>query len=202
MTLKIYDSERSPNARKVRLLAAELGISLERIPLDFAKGDLRAPDYLDKNPNGTIPTIDDEGFVLWESAAVLLYLAAQKPERDLLPRDAKERALLDQWMFWYAAHVDSAFLLLAFEKVVKSFLGQPNDEAVIRAAQTRLDRFLAVLETQLEGKDHVLGKLTIADFQMAPWFDTAPRLGLDLSAYPNISRWLETLRKKPYWSTA
>ncbi len=66
MPIKLYDSKVSPYARKVRLLAAELEIPIEKISLDFQKGDPKKPEYLALNPNGKVPTIDDDGFVLWE----------------------------------------------------------------------------------------------------------------------------------------
>jgi glutathione S-transferase len=203
MTILLYDGQRSPNARKVRLLAAELEIPLERVTLDFTKGELRSASYLSKNPNAKIPTIEEDSFVLWESAAILRWLAAKNPERGLVPTDPRQLALLDQWMFWYAANIDPPFLLLVFELLVKKFLGQGEpDASVVGVAQRGLKRFLPILDAQLEGKEYVLGKLTIADFQMAPWLDLAPMLGVDLAAYANINAWLERLRARPYWATA
>lgn len=202
MTIRLYDGQRSPNARKIRLLAAELDVPVEKVALDFTKGELRSPEYLAKNPNGKIPTIDDDGFVLWESAAILRWLAAKKPERGLVPSDPKGQAMLDQWMFWYAAQVEPPLLLLVFEKLVKKFLGMGDpDASVVDTAEKHLARFLAVLDAQLAGKEYVLGKLTIADFQMAPWFDSTPALGVDVSPYANVGAWLARMRARPYWSS-
>ena len=89
MPIKLYDSKVSPYARKVRLLAAELEIPIEKISLDFQKGDPQKPEYLALNPNGKVPTIDDDGVVVWESIAILKYLAGKKP--GLLPADARGR---------------------------------------------------------------------------------------------------------------
>jgi glutathione S-transferase len=100
MTIKLYGFAGSPNVRKVTLLAAALDIPLTHVPLDFSKGDFRSPDYLAKNPNGKVPTIDDDGFVLWESAAILRYLAAKRPERGLVPLGLLKQAQVDQWLFW------------------------------------------------------------------------------------------------------
>src|SRR6202163_5125840 len=94
MPIKLYDSKISPYARKVRLAAAELEIPLEKIPLDFQKGEPQKPEYRAMNPNGKVPTIDDDGFVLWESIAILKYLAGKKP--GLLPADARGVAHADQ----------------------------------------------------------------------------------------------------------
>jgi glutathione S-transferase len=203
MPIKLYDGQRSPHARKVRLLAAELGIALDRIALDFQKGDLRAPEYLAKNPNGRIPTIEDHGFVLWESAAILKYLAAKRPERGFAPADPAAQAQIDQWLFWWTADPEAAFSRLIWERRVKPFLGKGgNDPNIIADAQASLDRFLPVLDRQLAGKDYVLGKLSIVDFSMAPVLDIMPFVGVDLAAYANITAWLERLRARPYWKDA
>src|SRR3954465_11172659 len=93
MTIKLYGFGRSPNVRKVSLLAAALDIPLTHVTLDFNKREFHSPEYLAKNPNGKIPTIDDDGFILWESAAILRYLAAAaalsrrpRADRRVVPR--------------------------------------------------------------------------------------------------------------------
>jgi glutathione S-transferase len=203
MPIKLYDSQRSPHARKVRLLAAELGIALDRVALDFTKGDLRAPEYLAKNPNGRIPTIEDDGFVLWESPAILKYLAAKRPDRGFAPADPAEQAQIDQWLFWWTADPEAAFTRLIWERRVKPFLGKGgNDPNIIADAQASFDRFLPVLDRQLAGKDYILGKLTIVDFAMAPVLDIASFVSVDTGGYANITAWLERLRAKPYWKSA
>jgi glutathione S-transferase len=201
--IKLYDGRVSPNARKVRLLAAELDIPLERVTLDFKGGEYRSDEYIAKNPNGKIPTIEDDGFVLWESASILRYLAAKRPERGLVPDDPKQRALVDQWLFWWTAHPEPALYLLASERLIKPFLGQGgNDPVIIAEASVLISRFLPVLDRQLANKDYVLGPLSIVDFCAGPWFDAAPLLQVPLDPFPNIGRWLTNLRARPYWKSA
>jgi glutathione S-transferase len=201
--IKLYDAPQSPNARKVRLFAAELGIPLVRAPLNFAAGELRSPAYLAMNPNGKVPTIEDDGFVLWESAAILRYLARKKPERGFAPADPQKAARLEQWMFWFAAHVEPSLLVLVVERLVKPFLGEKgNDPALTEDAETALVRFLGILEAQLEGKDFILGDESLADFQAAPWLESGTRIAVDLSRYGNITRWLARMQAKPYWKEA
>jgi glutathione S-transferase len=204
MTLTLYDGPVSPNARKVRLLAAELGLPLQRIRLSVAKGETRAPDYLARNPNGMIPTLDDDGFVLWESAAILRHLAAKRPECGLLPADPKQSALLDQWLFWWTAQPEPALLRLAWERLIKPYLGQPgNDASIVGDAEAALDRFLPVLDRQLAERDYIIGALSIVDFAAGAWLDVAPAtLKLDFGRYANIGAWLAQLRAKPYWRDA
>jgi glutathione S-transferase len=202
MPIKLYDSKVSPYARKVRLLAAELEIPIEKIPLDFQKGDPRKPEYLALNPNGKVPTIDDDGVVLWESSAILKYLAAKK--RKLLPSDARGLAQADQWMFWWANHPEPAIELLVYELLLKPFFGKPGkDASIMQEARDLLDRYLPVLDKQLKGKEYVLGNLSIVDFAIAPPLELSQRrLNVDLDKYPGIPVWLGRLQEKSYWKTA
>lgn len=202
MPIKLYDSKVSPYARKVRLVAAELDIPIEKISLDFQKGEPRRPEYLALNPNGKVPTIDDDGFVLWESIAILKYLAGKKQK--LLPLDARGSAQADQWMYWWANHAEPAIELLLYELVLKPFFGKPgNDASIMREARDILDRYLPVLDRQLAGKEYVLGDLSIVDFAIAPPLELSQRrLQVDLDKYPAITAWLARLQAKPYWKTA
>jgi glutathione S-transferase len=202
MPIKLYDSKVSPYARKVRLVAAELEIPLEKISLDFQKGDPQKPEYLALNPNGKVPTIDDDGFVLWESIAILKYIASKKP--GLLPSDARGSAQADQWMIWWANHAEPAIELLLYELALKPFFGKPgNDASIIQEARDQLERYLPVLDKQLHGKEFVLGKLSIVDFAMAPPLELSQRrLNVDLAKYPGITAWLARLQAKSYWKTA
>jgi glutathione S-transferase len=203
MAIKLYENPMSSHARKVRLLAAELDIPLERVSLDFRKGELRSPEHLARNPNGKVPTMDHDGFVLWESAAILGYLAAQRPERGLMPSGLKERALLDQWLFWFTAHVEPAMQQMLMERMIKPFLGQPgNDPTILGEAQSALDRFLPILDRQLADNEYITGKLSVLDFTAAPTLDLAPAVQLDLGPYANLTAWLGRMQSKPYWKDA
>jgi glutathione S-transferase len=204
MTIKLYGSTRSPNVRKVSMLATALDIPLTHVTLDFSRGDLRSPDYLAKNPNGKIPTIDDDGFVLWESAAILRYLAAKRPELGLVPSGLRKQARVDQWLFWWTAHLEPALDRLIYERIVKPFLGQAGiDATIVAEAEATLERFLPILDDQLSSKEHILGKLSIVDFAVSPRLDGIPELlQVGLDPYPNLRAWLERMREKPYWQDA
>ena len=205
MTITLYDLQPSPHARKVRLLAAELGIPLEKVPFDPRIGETRSAEFLAKNPNGRIPTLEEDGFVLWESPAILKYLAAKRPERALAGPDANTQALVDQWICWWVGGPEAAMDALAWELYVKpKVLNQPgHDPAILADAQARLDRHLPVLDKQLEGRDYILGPLSVVDFLIGPRLDTGPAaLQFDISGYKNINAWLERLRARPYWQDA
>jgi len=205
MSITLYDMPESAHARKVRLLAAELGIKLDCVSRDPRTGETRSPDYLALNPNGKVPTLKEDDFVLWESPAILKYLAAKQPERGLGGKDAREAALIDQWLFWWGCGPEAAIDALSWELLIKPrVLNQPgNDPGIIADAHARLDRFLPVLDRQLEGRDFIVGPLSIADFAIGPRFDRAPELlKFDVAPYRNIAAWRGRLLAKHYWSTA
>lgn len=205
MAITLYDMHDSPHARKVRLLAAELGIPLAIVERDPRKGETRTPDYLAKNPNGRVPVLEEDGFVLWESPAILKYLAAKQPERGLGGGDAKAEGLINQWLFWWSGGPEAAIDALLWERIIKpKVLKRPgNDPGILADATARLSRFLPVLDRQLEGRDYVVDRLTIADFAIAPRLDRDPAfLQFDVAPYRNIAAWLARLAGKPYWATA
>src|SRR3990170_2678726 len=190
MTLTLYDMQDSPHARKVRLLAAELGIPLTKIERDPRKGETRSPDYLAKNPNGRVPVLEEDGFCLWESPAILKYLAAKRPDRALGGSDPKHAALIDQWLFWWTGGPEAAIDAIFWEIFIKpKILKQPgNDPGIIADAHARISRFLPVLDRQLEGRDYIIGPLSIADFAIGPRLDRAPELlKIDIAPYRNIA---------------
>jgi glutathione S-transferase len=120
----------------VRLLAAELDIPLHKVPRDPRIGETRSSDYLAKNPNGRIPTLEEDGFVLWESPAILKYLAAKRPERALAGAEPKAQALVDQWICWWVGGPEAAIDAIPWELLIKpKVFNQPgNDPGIIADA--------------------------------------------------------------------
>ena len=124
--LKIWGRKTSVNVQKVMFAVGELGLAHHRFDYGGHFGGLETPEYGMLNPNRLVPTIDDNGFVLWESAAILRYLAAKRPERGLVPSGLMKQAQVDQWMFWWTAHLEPALDRLVYERRVKPFLGRPG----------------------------------------------------------------------------
>jgi glutathione S-transferase len=134
----------------------------------------------------------------------LRYLAAKRPERGLVPPSLREQARVDQWLFWWTAHLEPALDRLVYERMVKPFLGQADiDASIVAEAEATLKRFLPILGDQLSGNEHILEKLSIVDFAVSPRLDGVPELlQVDLDPYPNLRAWLERMREKPYWQDA
>src|SRR5689334_12133714 len=105
--MKLYSTKFSNNGKRVRIAAAELGIALEQVPFDFTKGDGRTPEYLKISPAGKVPALTDGDFTLFESPAILWYLASQSESNALRPaHDARSESDTLRWMFYGASHLD------------------------------------------------------------------------------------------------
>ncbi len=185
--MKLYDFPFSPNCRKVRAIAYELGIPLDFVAVDLLKGESHTPDFLARNPNGLVPVLDDDGFLLWESTAIQRYLAAGSA---LLPTARRAAADVDRWLAWQVAHLAPSMSKVAYEKVKKQArrLGPP-DAAVVAAGTAEFAATTAILDGALAGREYVAGPLSIADFALAAHYSLAGACGLELRA-PAVESWL------------
>jgi glutathione S-transferase len=191
--MKLYDFAFSPNCRKVRALVYELGIAVELVPIDLVKGAQRSPDFLALNPNGRVPVLVDGDFVLWESTAILRYLAA-KSGSALVPADPRALAEVDRWLSWQLAHLGPAMSKVAFERIVKKVTGQgAPDEAAIAAGSADFAKLTAILDRAIAGREHLAGALSIADFALAAHYSLAAIAGLDLGGFANVNAWLSRM---------
>jgi len=199
--MKLYMTPASPNARRVRLTAAVLGMDLNEQLVNLAKGEQRQPDYLALNPNGTVPTLVDGDFVLTESRAIMQYLAAKKPESNLLPREESARMDVIRWQFWDAAQFSPQLSTYTFQKLVKQWLnlGAP-DQSKLDEALTNFRRFGAVLNAHLNGRKHIVGNaLTIADLTIATSMMYAQQTEVPVAEFPHIQAWFSRIGEMDAW---
>src|SRR5882724_4765952 len=163
--LKIYGSKTSSNVQKVLWTCGELGIAFERTDIDGAFGGLKSPGYLALNPNGLMPTIDDDGFILWESNVCVRYLAATRGAGTLSPTDARARADAERWMDWQQTVVAAPMGVL-FRALLRQPL-TPTSEADLDAARKKVIDAWRILESRLAEHDYVVGNaLTIGDIAL------------------------------------
>jgi glutathione S-transferase len=188
--MKLYDFAFSPNCRKVRAVAYELGIELEPIHVDLPNRGNQTPAFLALNPNGFVPVLVDDDFVLWESTAILRYLSAMHGNA-LVPSTPRGQAEVERWLAWQLAHLGPAMKKVAFERIVKKLTGQGTpDEAVIAAASAEFAKLTALLDTALAEREYLAGTLSLADFALASHYSLAPVCGLDVAPYPRAQGWL------------
>ena len=196
-----------PSSRVLAIVALKnhLALECELNPIDLGRGDQLTPEYLTLNPNRKMPTLTDGEFVLWESNAILFYMAARRPESGLWPSDLRGQADVLRWLAWESAHWDAESCgMVAFEKASKAVLGLgAPDPAFIARGEQNFVRFAGVLNSSLRGKSWLTGEqLTIADFSIGAFVPSAERMGLPVAKFPEIVRWYEGLAGFPAWRAA
>ena len=160
--LRILGRVTSINVRKVLWAADELGLAYEHEVWGKPQRDPSVPEFLAMNPNATVPVIIDDGFVLWESQAILRYFA-ERTGSDLLPSNARERALVDQWLTWQATELNVSWAYIVPARLRND---PPNpDPDRLAAAAAKWSRAMRILEGQLEtGSGYVVnGRFSLAD---------------------------------------
>lgn len=197
--MKLYYFE-TPNARKACAVARYLNSRAEFVRVDLTKGEHKAPAFLAINPNGKVPALEDGDVRLWESAAIMCYLADQAGS-SLWPKDAAPQIDVIRWLSWDATHFSRHAGTLFFQQVIKPQfgLGDP-DLAAIDEALGFFRQFAGVLNSHLEGRGYLVGDgLTVADFAVASFLPHAHEARLPLDEFAEIQRWYAKLEELPAW---
>jgi len=199
--MKLHVAPPSPRAFKVLAVARYLGVDFDLCPVDLLNGANFRPEFVALNPNKKMPVLEDDGFVLWESDAIIQYLASKKPEGGLLPADRRDRADVARWQFWQNAHWDPACSTLVFERLVKKVFGQGDPDPVqVEKGEADVRRFGGVLNNCLAGHRFLCNNtLTLADFSIGSWLNYADRARYPIDDFHEIRRWHAELMEMPAW---
>ena len=194
--LRIYGRANSSNTQMVMWCVGELGLAHERIDVGGQFGGTDTPAYRALNPNGLIPTIDDSGFVLWESNAIVRYLASRYGAGTLCPDDLQVRASADRWMDWQLGTVDTA-MWPAFRNLIRT----PADKrsaAEIADAEARLARYYGILDGELANSPFIAAdQFTMGDIPLGMMSYRYFNLPLQRPALPNVQAWYARLEARP-----
>ena len=193
--LKLYDYPRSGNCYKVRLLLSMLGIDYQQIPTDIIAGESLTPEFKRLNPRGQIPVLQDGETVLWDSMAILVYLARRYGSEQWLPTDALGEARVMQWL----AVSENELLYGLARARAALLLDRPFD----------IERCQADARAGLETMEHQLGNQpwlaadhpTIADIACYPYVSLADEAEVSLTPYPSVQAWLARVETLPGWVT-
>lgn len=199
--MKLFYHPQSGNSRRVLLTAAHLQLSLEKVLVDLPRREQKTEPHLARNPNGRVPVLDDDGFLLWESRAIMVYLCEKTPGQELLPVEPRAKADVLRWLFWCANHLQPAAGVLMFENLVKQLTGRgPADPVEVRRGEALFERFCPVLDAHLAGKDWVAqGRVTLADYSLAPSFAAAVPARMPIQGYPHLQAWLRRVQTLDAW---
>ena len=185
----------TPNGRKPAILLEELELPYTIHKIDIGKGDQFMPQFKAINPNSKIPAIRDRDndLTIFESGAILIYLAEKAGK--LLPATGAERARVMEWLMFQMASVGPMFGQLGH---FRNAAPEEITYAVERYHRETL-RLLDVLDGQLDHHSYIAGDYSIADIATFPWVAAAqtPYLGISITAFPNVGRWIETMTKRP-----
>ena len=190
---KLWGRLTSVNVQKAVWALDEAGLAYERIDAGGAHGVVDDPGYRAMNPNGLVPTLEEDGFVLWESNAILRYVAAMAPSL-APPADPRTRAHIEQWLDWQATSFTPA-MRDAFWQLYRS--ANP-DRAVIDASVKRTEAFAAILDAHLTGRDYAVGGgFSIADIALGCAAHRWLNLPAERIERPALRRWYERLAARP-----
>ena len=193
--LKIWGRLTSVNVQKVVWCADELGLKYERIEAGGKYGIVNTPEYLAMNPNALVPVIEDDGFFLWESNAIVRYLAARYGDGALWPTDIHIRADADRWMDWQAVSLNPS-IGPAFVQLIRT-APEKRDAAVIDHARSEVEKKLGVLDAQLATREYIAGSaFTMGDIPVACSVDRWYKLPLARESHPHVERWYAMLRSR------
>jgi glutathione S-transferase len=193
--LTIWGRRNSINVQKVMWAVGELGLEHRHVDAGGSFGGLDEPEFRAKNPNGRVPVIDDGGTVVWESHAIVRYLAARYDAGTLWPEDPAERALSDMWMDWTLADLQPAVI-----GVFWNLYRTPEDQrnwTLIRKGIARSAILMRLLDRHLEGRAFIAGdRLTFGDIAAGAQLYRYFALDIDRPSLPNVEAWHERLTSR------
>ena len=194
MTIKLHYHPFSTYSRRVRIALAEKEIAHELVTVDMVARKHREQPYLSLNPYGRVPTLDEDGFVLYESTAILNYLEATHPTPALVPADVRSRALVDLHMKLCDLQLTRQAGIIVFPK---RFLPKERwDTAAMADAKSQIEKHLAIVERALAGKTYLVAEqFSLADICYAPFLEFLPLM--EIEPPPAVAAWSARLLSRP-----
>ena len=191
MTIDLYTFT-TPNGRKPLIMLEEIGLPYKIHAINISKGEQFTPEYVAINPNSKIPAMVDSeaGLTIFESAAILIYLA-EKTDK-LLPTTQKERFQVLEWLMLQIGSIGPMFGQLGHFKHLPEQIPYAIDRY-----QTETLRLYGVLDRQLAQHEYIAGDYSIADIATFPWIANYERLDLTLDNHPHLNRWFEVVQQRP-----
>lgn len=193
--LKIWGRVNSINVQKPLMVLEEVQLPYERIDAGLHFGINNTPEYRAMNPNGVVPTIDDDGFILWESNTIARYLARKYGKGKLWPEDLQVQANQDRWMDWQQTTMIAPVNAM-FAPLIRG-VGDTSPEA-IEKGRVRSGQVMAMLEAWLSGNEFISGDIFgVADCVLGPSIHRWYNLEIERPKLPNLERWFDALMQRP-----
>ena len=194
--LVIWGRNNSVNVQKVLWFCEEAGVAYKRIDAGLQFGVVNTPEYRALNPNGLVPTIDDDGFILWESNSIVRYLAATHARGSLWPEDPKARARAEQWMDWHLTTFWPAMRPL-FMGLIRTEPAKRDPQALEQQRLAML-KVLAIAEGHLKSHAYFGGEsFTMGDIALGCGIWRWMAIPIERPELPNLQRWFDALAQRP-----
>ena len=199
--MRLYYHPISTCARRVLMTARSLGIGLDLVLVDLAKGEQHSPEFLTLNPNHRVPVLEHDGLVLWESYAIMQYLADIVPGQTVYPSDPRSRADVNRWLFWCGQYFMPGVSILNWENSIKTMIGiGPADPAEVSRGESLFIDAVQILDAHLGNRTWMCDTgLSLADFAIAAPLADRHRARLPMDDRPNLQRWLERVQSLEVW---
>ena len=194
--LRVWGRVNSVNVKKVLWCLHELGLPFERIDAGMEHGVVGTPGYQALNPNARVPTIDDDGFVLWESNAIVRYLSLEYGLGTLCPEDPRQRADADRWMDWSTAHIAPTFRDVFWGMVRTP--PEKRDMALIEKNRVATAKALDIADQALASRPFIAGdRLTMGDIPLGCYVHLWMSMPIKRPSHPNLVAWHQRLLGRP-----
>lgn len=204
--MKLYGNPLSTCTRKVLTVLAEKNAKFDFVVLDFMKGEHKSPEHLARQPFGVVPSLDDDGFALYESRAMCRYVDEVLPGAKLTPGTAKERGMMEQWISVESSYFTPAAMKIIYQAMFKPFFGGTPDEAIIKEGRESIVKPAGVLDKHLSaGSDFLVGnQFSIADICYLPYiqylFDS--KHGDVITDHKHLAAWWSRCSERKSWQIA
>ncbi|KAL9919038.1 glutathione S-transferase 1-like [Glossina fuscipes fuscipes] len=196
--LILYGIDLSPPVRACRMTLKELNLPFEYKIIDLSKGEHLTDEYCAKNPQHTVPTLEDDGHIIWDSHAIMAYLVNKygKENDSLYPKDLLKRAIVDQRL-----HFESGVIFEGALRSITSQIFSGNDTNIPRSKINAILKIYDLLEVFLKSAPYIAGSnVTIADFSIVSTVTTLLAfIDIDVSKYPKLSTWLKRMESLPHY---
>jgi len=202
--MKVFGHPMSTCTRKVLTTLAEKEHKAEFVLVDLMTGAHKSPEHMARQPFGVVPALDDDGFVLFESRAIIAYLAAKLPGKALTPGDIKSQALVNQWMSVEYSYFTPSAMKIIYEGLFAPMAGREPDQAKIDDGRKGLETPLTVLDKRLGEVEYVAGDFSIADICFMPYVEYlfASKAGDLITDRKNVAAWWNRVSERPSWQIA
>jgi len=178
-----------------------MDIDYEHVHVDYFKAEQKSPNYIAINPNAALPAMVDDDFTLWESNAILQYVADKNNKSKFYPTDLKTRADINRWLLWESSSWFPSCYVFLVENCVKPLLGSQADPAILAGQEETFHKLAAILDARLAGSEWLCGdRVSIADIVVAAPMHLHAVQVLPLDPHPNLARWMtQKVEQLPCW---